>query len=76
MVNYQAQDGIKQCQIRNSSILISFYPLLFCNQKIPSRWREGGTEGKWYFFKKCYQFLKLEFIKSEDVKDKVEGKSR
>ena len=34
-----------------SSILIGFYPQLFCDRKIPSRRKEGGKEGEWYFSK-------------------------
>ena len=51
--------------VRSSSILIGFYPQLFCNQKIP---QEGGREAwraEWSFFEKWCRFLKLEFIKVE-----------
>ena len=110
-----------QFSLKFSSILIGFYPQLFCDRKIPSRRRERhgggmvvfrkmvpiletriyqswkmsriklkgksistflclekspqevgreGRKGGWSFFKKWCRFLKREFIKLEDVKDK------
>ena len=69
---YQSQK-MSRIKVEGNSRLV-----LFVLGRIPSRSREGGMEGRevWKgggmvsFFKKWCQFLKLEFIKSEDVNDK------